>query len=316
MPLSLKEMDIRQLQAFLAVVEHGGFTAAAKATHTVQSNISNHVARLERELETTLIDRATGRPTEEGSAVTLRARRIQNELVSMKSDISSLQGSPKGIVRFGMIGTTARWLTPLLVKDLIARAPDVKLMVTDGTTRSITTGLLNGDLDIGLVGFRVEEPDLQTTPLFQEEKIVIAPLEHPLANLDRPCSLKELAKHPMLVAATTSPFRKEVEDSFKKRGLAIKLQLEVEGLRLLASLALQGFGVAIVPASAVSETQGPWKLIQVDGLTKRTVGLAIRKKGIPTMATKTTINALQKVTEEKAPLVEGISLVNKENLYS
>ena len=54
-------MDLRQLQAFLAVVDHGGFTAAAKATHTVQSNISTHVARLERELDATLIDRSSGR---------------------------------------------------------------------------------------------------------------------------------------------------------------------------------------------------------------------------------------------------------------
>lgn len=87
-------MDLRQLQSLLAVVDHGGFTAAARATHTVQSNISAHVARLEKELDAVLIDRASGAPTAEGDAVVARARRIENELTALEADVSSLRGSP------------------------------------------------------------------------------------------------------------------------------------------------------------------------------------------------------------------------------
>src|SRR5256885_16837762 len=69
-------MDLRQLNAVVAVAEYGSFSAAADALHTVQSNISTHVARLERELGCPLIDRAAGcRLTEEGQAVVERARR-------------------------------------------------------------------------------------------------------------------------------------------------------------------------------------------------------------------------------------------------
>ena len=53
-------MDLRQLNALLAVADRGSFSAAARALHTVQSNVSTHVARLEKELGATLIDRATG----------------------------------------------------------------------------------------------------------------------------------------------------------------------------------------------------------------------------------------------------------------
>ena len=58
-------MDLRQLAAVVAVADHRSFSAAARALHTVQSNVSTHVARLEKELGATLIDRATGRPTKE-----------------------------------------------------------------------------------------------------------------------------------------------------------------------------------------------------------------------------------------------------------
>ena len=59
-------MDLRQLGALVAVADHRSFSAAARALHTVQSNISTHVARLERELGVTLVDRATGKLTPEG----------------------------------------------------------------------------------------------------------------------------------------------------------------------------------------------------------------------------------------------------------
>ena len=69
-------MDLRQLQALLAVAEHGTFSAAADALATVQSNVSTHVRRLERELGATLVDRHAGQLTQEGEAVVERARRI------------------------------------------------------------------------------------------------------------------------------------------------------------------------------------------------------------------------------------------------
>ena len=54
-------MDLRQLNALLAVADKGSFSGAARALHTVQSNVSTHVARLERELGATLVDRTTGK---------------------------------------------------------------------------------------------------------------------------------------------------------------------------------------------------------------------------------------------------------------
>ena len=59
-------MDLRQLAALAAIADHGSFSAAAKALFTVQSNVSAHVARLERELGVTLVDRSRGCLTDEG----------------------------------------------------------------------------------------------------------------------------------------------------------------------------------------------------------------------------------------------------------
>lgn len=303
-------MDLRQLQAFLAVVEHGGFTAAARATHTVQSNISTHVARLERELETTLIDRATGKPTEEGAAVLTRVRRIQTELASLQADVSSLRGSPRGTVRLGIIGTTARWLTPLLVDRVAVDCPDINLVISDATTRSTELGLLGGELDLGVVGLPVDDPEIRTTTLFDEDQVVIGPADHPLTAADEPVTLAELARHPLLLAAPGTSFRQEIDETFRARGLQPRAKVEIDGLRLLASLAFQGFGVAILPATAApSWVGGNWARVPVDGLSRRTVGLAVRRRGMPTVAAQAIVNTIREVILEHAPEVPGLHVV-------
>ena len=101
-------MDIRQLNVLLAVADHGTFSAAADALHTVQSNVSTHIARLERELRTELVDRSTGALTAEGEAVASRARRIQGEVESIVPDLTAMHDEITGTVRIGMIGTVGR----------------------------------------------------------------------------------------------------------------------------------------------------------------------------------------------------------------
>ncbi|MSY26074.1 MAG: LysR family transcriptional regulator, partial [Actinobacteria bacterium] len=130
-------MDLRQLSTLLAVVDHGGFTAAARSLHTVQSNVSAHISRLEKELGATLIDRSTGLPTAEGTVVVERARRIYAELSALSADVHSVRSEVSGTARIGIIGTTARWLAPLLIETTATRHPLVRVEVHDATTASL-----------------------------------------------------------------------------------------------------------------------------------------------------------------------------------
>jgi len=114
-------VDVRQLAAIVAVADHGTFSSAARALYTVQSNVSGHVAKLERELGVTLIDRANGGLTEEGERVVERARRILHEIDDIAADIASLDNDVSGDARIGVIGTTARWLMPQLLSAVAAR---------------------------------------------------------------------------------------------------------------------------------------------------------------------------------------------------
>lgn len=279
-------MDLRQLSALVAVQEHGSFSAAARAMHTVQSNVSTHVARLEKELRAVLVDRSTGRLTEEGEAVVARARRVQAELDALAADVASMGDVVSGGVRIGVIGTVARWLVPRLVDAVRRDLPLVRLVVVDATTTSLEPQVLAGDLDLAVVNIPSTSSDVQTQELFTEERVIIAPAGHPLAAVDR-VDLATAAAHELLLPPKGTSFRDELDQAASLADVELTAQAEVDGMRLLASLAFQGFGATIVPAGAApSYVGGEWTLVGVDDLAPRSVGLVWPQRGLLSMAAR------------------------------
>lgn len=270
-------MDLRQLNALIAVSEHRSFSAAARALHTVQSNVSTHVARLERELDAVLVDRRTGELTDEGATVVLRALRIRAELQAIPADVSALRDDIRGTVRFGIIGTTGRWLVPALLTELNSRYPGVHLVVVDATTTGLLPQLQSGQLTMAVLNLPLSEPELAGVPLFDEERILIVPTGHPLAEFDR-VDLTELARHEIVLPPVGTQFRDEVDEAATEAGVQLKPRAELDGMRLLASLAFQGFAPALVPATAAAGEINPnWRTVQIDGMSPRSVGLAHRR---------------------------------------
>lgn len=271
-------MDLRQLAALTAVAEAGSFSAAARRLHTVQSNVSTHVARLERELGAVLVDRATGALTHEGEVVVERARRVQHEIASLEADVASMLHEVSGAVRLGCIGTVSRWLVPRLLETMEDRHPKVHVVVLDATTTSLVPQVVADTLDLAVINLPLHSDVLETEPLFDEERIVLAPRDHPLAAHAQ-VSVAELAGHPLLLEPRGTAFRDELDDEAARIGVEMQVRAEIDGIRLLTSLAFEGFGAAMVPATAAP----PWiemacRRIAVDGLTPRSVGLAVPRR--------------------------------------
>src|SRR5919197_1970784 len=143
-----RPMEIRHLDALLAITDSGSFSSAADVLHTVQSNVSEQIRQLERELGVPVLVRGRrgASPTEFGRVVLERARRIRGELEAMRADLALLQGLEAGYARLGVVGTASRWLVPALVADLRERAPGVRLRVNEGASERLFTELVDGEL--------------------------------------------------------------------------------------------------------------------------------------------------------------------------
>ena len=299
-------MDFRQLNALLAVADAGSFSAAARQLHTVQSNVSTHVARLERELDVVLVDRSTGTLTDAGAVVATRARQIQAELDALAADVASLHHEVSGSVRLGVIGTTARWLIPPLLGAMTTQHPGVELVVVDATTSSLLPQLVGGRLDLAVVNLPVDDPDVTTEHLFHEDPTLVTPLDHPLASRDR-VTLADIAEYPMLLEPRGTGFRDMLDEQAAGLGITLVPQAEIDGMRLLATLAFQGFGAALLPASAAPNwIGGDWRRVMVDGIEGRDVGLAHRRRGLPSAPARALRQVIRAVIEAEAPGQPGL----------
>lgn len=306
-------MDLRQLAALVAVSEHGTFSAAADALHTVQSNVSAHVQHLERELGVELVDRAGNQLTEEGRIVVDRARRVQAELDALLADVAALRHDVRGHVRLGVISSTARWLVPIVLTAMADRHPAVQVVIVDASTTSLAPQVADGRLDLAVAILPVEGDDLASEPLFEEDFVVVAPGDHPLARRQR-LRLAELGNRPLLLPPRGTAFRAELDAAAEAAGARLTPLAELDGVRLTASMVLQGYGPAILPATAVSSwaPSETWRAVRLSGLPRRRVGIVQRRRGLLPAPARAVVEVLHDTVAAEGENEPGVHLVSSE----
>jgi LysR family hydrogen peroxide-inducible transcriptional activator len=299
-------VDLKHLQALMAIADTGSFSSAAASIGTVQSNVSAHVARLERELEVQLVDRASGRLTEEGQVVIERARRVMNELAAMVADVAALREEVVGTVRLGVIGTTGRWLVPQLFDLLRVRHPHVYLNVAEGSSLQLEQQLASGQLDLAVVTFPLSGDEVMAAELFDEDLVVVLPSGHPLSN-EPSLPLERLPELELLLPAPGTALRAEIDSAAGPARVALRPAMELDGVRLIASLAFDGYGPAILPATAVpGHLRGRFSVIPVAGLPRRRVGVAQRRRSLPSAPARAVIDVLGAVVQDALSMPDGI----------
>lgn len=301
-------MDVRQLKALIAVADHGTFSAAADVLDTVQSNVSAHIARLEKELNTTLIDRGAGQLTDEGSAVTRRARRIVAELDSLTADVAAVHNEVVGEVQLGVIGTTARWIAPELFALAKTRHPLLRIVLKEATSQQLEPQLQSGLLDLAITLLPNATAEIAIEPLFEEDMLLVLPRDHPLAHnamVDFPTA----AKLPLLLPPSGSPLRNSLERAAMEHDVALNIKAQIDGVRLAASLVFDGFGTAILPATALpSYLEEHWSLVRVEGVLRRRVCLAHNRRSFPSAPARALRVLIGDAVANSIPLNPGLHL--------
>jgi DNA-binding transcriptional LysR family regulator len=299
-------VDLKHLQALMGIADTGSFSAAATSIGTVQSNVSAHVARLERELDVQLVDRASGRLTEEGEVVAERARRVMNELEAMVADVTALRAEVVGTVRLGMIGTTGRWLVPQLFDLLRVRHPHIHLNVAEGSSVQLEQQLASGQLDLAVVTFPLSGDDIMAAQLFDEDLVCVLPAGHPLCD-ERDLPLERLSELELLLPAPGTALRSEIDAATVPARVVLRPAMELDGVRLIAALAFDGYGPAILPATAVpGHLRGRFSVLPVVGLPRRRVGVAQRRRALPSAPARAVIDVLGVVVNDALSMPEGI----------
>jgi LysR family hydrogen peroxide-inducible transcriptional activator len=207
-----------------------------------------------------------------------------------------------------MLGTTARWLLPRLLAEMSSRNPQVRVIVAEGSTSVLIPALLSGQYDAAIVHLPVDEPELTIEPLFAEDLLLLAGEGHPLASRST-IHLAELAVHRLLLPPPGAALRRVLDRAAMSVGTQLEAAAEVDGVRLLAALAVDGHGATIVPATAV--TQRPdrrFTTVHVPELPPRVVALVSQRRPAPSGAAKALFDVMRAVLPAWALEQPGVRL--------
>ena len=130
------EINLKQLESFVATVEHSGFTAAAAALYLTQSTVSAHVSALEQTLGVPLLVRGARRPvtlTPEGQNVYVQAREILNRCERLQA----LGPAEQPPLRLGASTAPGQGLLPELLTGFLQRCPDSRYVLLRGDSARI-----------------------------------------------------------------------------------------------------------------------------------------------------------------------------------
>ncbi|HEY8346931.1 MAG TPA: LysR family transcriptional regulator [Symbiobacteriaceae bacterium] len=275
-------MILQHLITFCRVVETGGFSKAGELVGLSQPAVTRQVAALEAELGTPLLDRSTRqfRLTPAGELVYQRARRIAAMVTELKGEVEDLIQRGQGRVTIGAVTTVGLNLLPPVLREFTKRYPQVRVLVKAGRTADTLERVLSGELDMAIMTSPVSHPRLECIPL-QRDPVVLVCSPEVKKRLPDPLPLDQLSQVEMISFQAPSRFRTFVDSVLEQYGVYPNVTMEFdshEAVRLMVEL---GFGVAMVPRSAVRQDLETGRLVPltVDGLGEivRTTSLLLPK---------------------------------------
>ena len=225
----------------------------------------------------------------------------------MLSDVLALTRDVAGTVRIGIIGTTARWLVPQLMRVAPQRYPQLRLVFVESTTTRLDAQLATGQVDLAVLNLPAAGADLAVTPLFEEELVLVVPTDHPLAQEDE-ISLSALEGIPLLLPLAGTAFRAELDAGMASSGTTLLARAEVDGTRLIATLTFEGWGPAILPATAVPDyLRDRWALVKVTEIPRRVIGVVQRATGLPSAPARAVLDLLTDVVFDATRIPGGVT---------
>jgi DNA-binding transcriptional LysR family regulator len=242
-------VDARQLQYFLAVVDHGGVSRAAAALHVAQPSLSQALRTLEKDLGQPLFHRIGRRLVlnDAGKALVEPARQVVRGLAAARSSVKSVSGLTVGRVEIAATPSQAVEPLPSLIRAFTARHPGISVAVKAAFTASQVIDMVRaGTVEVGLLA-STEEPTahgVHFTSLGRQRFVLVTPPDGPFPP-DHVVQHAELAGHRLIVGQVGSGMRRLV-DRIRDSGVDLAAVVDTEHREAILPLVLNGTGMAVL----------------------------------------------------------------------
>jgi len=243
-------MNINQLRAFVAVVDHGSFSEAARATGLSQPAVTMQIQGLESDLGATLLERRYRKVelTEAGRALLPIARRVMGELDEARVEIERLSDTVGGHLELAVSTTPGQYILPRLLGSFLRTYPEVGVSLRVYDSADVVERVESGEAQLGMTGARIAGAKVEYEEMGTDRLLMICPVDSPLAG--RPTvPLAEIAEHPFIVRETGSGTRMVFEQALREGGVdpsELNVVMELGTSEAIVNAVEGGMGVGVV----------------------------------------------------------------------
>ena len=211
-------MEIRQLERFIAVIENGSLSAAAKYLGLTQQALSTSISKLEEDIDLRLFDRAPGgitKPTPYGRALVRHARSQIAAIDRAKQELHAIHDATGGTITIGIGESFASEIAASAVTRLHSMRPEIRINLIEGYSELLLERLREGEFDFvaGGTGGLHPPDDLAHELLYSSNDVVVARTGHPLAGRKN-LQLTDLQDYTWLVPYSRTSDLNVIVDTF------------------------------------------------------------------------------------------------------
>ncbi|HWS71949.1 MAG TPA: LysR family transcriptional regulator [Thermoanaerobaculia bacterium] len=246
------DFEIRHLRLVIAVADTGTLTRAADRLHLTQSALSHQLRDVEERLRTPLFHRVGKRMilTQAGTRVLISARRVLRDLEDAETEVHLLAADQKGAIRITTECYTCYHWLPAIMSEFAKMHPGVELLIDVDATQRPLDAILDGTTDVAIMSSDVADSRVITTPLFDDEMLVVVSPEHPFAA--QSCvTARELAGETLVTyneLQESTPFLRVLQPA----GLVPRKHIRIRLTEALIDLVRARLGVAFLAQWAVA----------------------------------------------------------------
>ncbi len=246
-------MELRHLEAFVALAEELHFGRAAERLQLSQPPFSQRIKQLERELGVQLFARTSRRValTHAGRLLVGEARRTIKQADQVVDLALNARQGLVGALRVGYVGSALMGPLPAILRTFRKAAPSVGLRLTEGLTPQLTRDLAAGELDVVFNQPPVVDERVDATVIDQQSMMAVLPADHQLASTTTPLPLGKLAGESfVLFPRELGPgYMDVVLSACRDAGFTPNVVRDASAIYSMVGLVAAGQGVSIVPAT-------------------------------------------------------------------
>ncbi len=253
----MRSFNLRQVEAFRAVVESGTVSAAAASLHVTQPAVSKLLSQFEAQVGLVLFERVRGRLalTSQGLRLYEEVDRIFAGLHQFERAVDLVKRQEQGQLIVGVLPALSGHFIQQATMRFLQRHPKVFVSVKIRASAVLAEWLAARQIDVGLLNTSVDHPELELEPMLKEPLVVLLSSSHPLAA-KRSISLNDLKDEPFVAFDTSVNIRQQVDQLFASAGLTPAYVLEATSAPTLCEFVAAGLGVTLIHPRMAGTVRG------------------------------------------------------------